>query len=397
MNGLFELKGKLQQVYAKYSKFIDKALQFILALVTFFMINSNVGFVSMLANPVIALGLAVICTFLPPVAIALFGAGLIVAHLYAVSLGVMAVTAIVFLLMFIFYVRFTPKMALVIILTALAFMCKVPYVLPVACGLLLTPISSVPVSFGVVAYYTVEYVKQFAANMKEEANLLGDISDCAKGIFQNKEMWVTVIAFIICVLVVYNVRRMAIAQAWKVAIVSGALVNIVFIIAGGIAFGVHPSYITVVVGSIVAIIVGLVLEIGFFAVDYSRSETLQYEDDEYYYYVKAVPKITLAAPEKTVKKINSREEMGEETQIIDAEDNRRRSAKEERPRKKTRPEQGGSKADKKERTKKAEDSERKNVKKRAPKAKSSDVPKNTEHLLLTQSLQKEFEQEKKKK
>ena len=397
MNSLFELKGKLQHVYAKYSKIIDKGLQFVLAFATFFMINSNVGFMSMLANPVIALGLSVICAFLPPVATALFAAGLVVAHFYTVSLGVMAVTAMIFMLMFIFYVRFTPKMALVIILTVLAFMFKAPYIMPIACGLLLTPISSVPVSFGVMAYYAVEYVKEFAANMKEEANLLGDIGDCAKGIFQNKEMWVTVIAFIICVLVVYNVRRMSMAQAWKVAIAAGALVNIVFTIAGSIAFGVHASYVMLFVGSAVAVVVGFVLEIGFFAVDYSRSETIQYEDDEYYYYVKAVPKINVAAPEKTVKTINSREEMGEETQIIDAEDNRRRNAKAEHSRKKSRPEQNNDKVIKKDRdVKRKNDSERRVSGKRVSKTKAGKKAENTEHLLLTQSLQKELNLDKKK-
>ena len=47
--------------------------------------------------------------------------------------------------------------------------------------------------------------------------------------------------------------------------------------------------------------------IQFFAfnVDYSRTELVQFEDDEYYYYVKAVPKISLATPEKSVKKINT--------------------------------------------------------------------------------------------
>lgn len=394
MNSLFELKGKLQHVYAKYSKIIDKGLQFVLALATFFMINSNVGFISMLANPVIALGLSVICAFLPPVATALFAAGLVIAHLYAVSLGVMVVVAMIFLLMFTFYVRFTPKMALVIVLTVLAFMLKIPYVMPIACGLLLTPISSVPVSFGVIAYYTVEYVKEFAANMKEGADLLGDIGNCAKGVFQNKEMWVTVIAFIICVLVVYNVRRMSMAQAWKVAIIAGVLVNIVFSVAGGIAFGVHASYVVLFVGSAVAVIVGLILEVGFFAVDYSRSETIQYEDDEYYYYVKAVPKINVAAAEKTVKQINKREEMGEETQIIDAEDNRRRTAKEERPRKKVSVEQKDVRANKKDKVvKKDEDSAKAVSKKRAPKG--GKTSKNAEHLLLTQSLQKELNLDKK--
>ena len=37
--------------------------------------------------------------------------------------------------------------------------------------------------------------------------------------------------------------------------------------------------------------------------DYSRTETLQFEDDEYYYYVKAVPKVGVTLPEKQVKHI----------------------------------------------------------------------------------------------
>ena len=42
-----------------------------------------------------------------------------------------------------------------------------------------------------------------------------------------------------------------------------------------------------------------------FSVDYSRTEHTQFEDDEYYYYVKAVPKMNVAAPEMNVKRINA--------------------------------------------------------------------------------------------
>jgi len=42
-----------------------------------------------------------------------------------------------------------------------------------------------------------------------------------------------------------------------------------------------------------------------FSVDYERTEMVQFEDDEYYYYVKAVPKNLVAIPEKQVKKINT--------------------------------------------------------------------------------------------
>ena len=43
-----------------------------------------------------------------------------------------------------------------------------------------------------------------------------------------------------------------------------------------------------------------------FAVDYSRTEYVQFEDDEYYYYVKAVPKLTVTRPDVKVKRINTR-------------------------------------------------------------------------------------------
>ena len=52
--------------------------------------------------------------------------------------------------------------------------------------------------------------------------------------------------------------------------------------------------------------VGYLCQILFFSVDYSRTEYVQYEDDEYYYYVKAVPKINIVNAEVKVKQINAR-------------------------------------------------------------------------------------------
>ena len=42
--------------------------------------------------------------------------------------------------------------------------------------------------------------------------------------------------------------------------------------------------------TIAAVLLALVLEFFAFGGDYSRAERLEYEDDEYFYYVKAVPK-----------------------------------------------------------------------------------------------------------
>ena len=64
--------------------------------------------------------------------------------------------------------------------------------------------------------------------------------------------------------------------------------------------------IQLILGTLVSIVIAMAVEFFVFSVDYSRTEYAQFEDDEYYYYVKAIPKIAVSAPEKTVKKINER-------------------------------------------------------------------------------------------
>ena len=61
----------------------------------------------------------------------------------------------------------------------------------------------------------------------------------------------------------------------------------------------------VILGSLAAIAMAMVVQFFKFNLDYSRTEKVQFEDDEYYYYVKAVPKMTVATPEKKVKKITT--------------------------------------------------------------------------------------------
>ena len=67
MESLFVLRGRLQELYARNSKIIDKTIQFVLALVTFYLINHNIGFMKMSASPAATVALEDICTFLPMV------------------------------------------------------------------------------------------------------------------------------------------------------------------------------------------------------------------------------------------------------------------------------------------------------------------------------------------
>ena len=63
-----------------------------------------------------------------------------------------------------------------------------------------------------------------------------------------------------------------------------------------------------IVGILVSMVLAFVFEFFVFAVDYTRTEYLQFQDDDYYYYVKAVPKVAVTAPDVKVQRINKRKE-----------------------------------------------------------------------------------------
>ena len=64
----------------------------------------------------------------------------------------------------------------------------------------------------------------------------------------------------------------------------------------------------VVIGVVLGALVGYLCNILFFAVDFRRTEYVQYEDDEYYYYVKAVPKSLVTEKDKQIKRFNGKNE-----------------------------------------------------------------------------------------
>lgn len=306
MSELLVWREKIQKIYARYSIYIDKAVQFLFAFLTFFAINKNIGVMEKLTSPVIAVGLAVVCTVLPPICTVLAAAALVLVHMFKISLGIMAVSAVIFFVMFAFYCQFTPKRALILLATPIAYMLHIPYVVPVVCGLVFGPVIAIPIVFGTILYYMISFLKNSASAISSADGIMGEITLFTRNIFLNKEMWVACIVAAICVCMVYVIRRLAIEHAWTFAIIAGALLNVIASIVGSVVAGVSVSYGNLLLGNLVAVAVGMVIQFFLFNVDYSRTETMQFEDDEYYYYVKAVPKLTISTPDKVVKHISER-------------------------------------------------------------------------------------------
>lgn len=305
MSTLLVWREKLQRLYASYSIYMQKGIQFILGLLLFGLINYNIGFMKMASSVFCTIGLAVICTFLPMIVMVMAATVLILVHFYALSLPIAIVSAVIFLLMYIFYFRFTPKKAWLVLAAALAFGLKIPFVIPVAFGLMGTPVWIVPAACGIISYYMVDFVKGSAAALKsaDADGIAASLTSFTKQVLSSKDMWLMIMAVVIGILVVNLVRSRAVGHAWKIASASGAVVCLVIAAAGNMVLEGNISYVSITVSAVLGIALGLVLEFFFFSVDYSRTENIQFEDDEYYYYVKAVPKVGVSEPEKQVKHI----------------------------------------------------------------------------------------------
>lgn len=305
MTSLLVFREQLKKFYGKYELYITPAAKFLLALVTILVINASIGYMSELKNFAVVLVLSLMCSFLPTNFTVVIAALVTLGHLYRFSMECAVVALAVFLLLFILYFRFSPKDTLVVLFTPICFVLKIPYVIPIAVGLVGTPFSAVSVASGVIVYYTIHYMNASASVLSafEEDGALEKFRYVIDGLMGNKAMYVTIVAFVATLIVVYFIRRLSIDYAWTIAIITGALLDILLVLFGELLYNTHLSIIGLILGSLVAVGVAKILEFLVFNVDYSRTERVQFEDDEYYYYVKAVPKNTVATPQKRVKTI----------------------------------------------------------------------------------------------
>jgi len=310
MTSLYEIREHLKQYYSRYSMYILTGLKFILGLCIFFMINGKVGFMEQLNNFAVPVLLSLLCSFLPVNCMVAFAALITLAHFFALSMELAAVTAALFLVMFFVYFIMAPEHGYLLLLTPLFFVLKIPYAIPIVMGLIGGPICAIPVSCGVAVYYVLHFANVNAATfMNGSSDNMGDrIKFMLDYMIGNKEMMLTVAAFAVVLCVVYILRRTAMDYAWYIAIGAGALTNLLLFLIGAFALDTTTSILWLLLGTIGSVLAAFVVQFFVFSVDYTGTRKLQFEDDEYYYYVKAVPKITISVPDKQVKEIHRRRE-----------------------------------------------------------------------------------------
>ena len=282
MRGLLAGKEALKAFYARYSAFVNAFLRFITAFAAVFLINQNIGLMPKLSGGLVPLFAGIICAFLPFGAIAFLIGIFLLAQLFAASMEVALIT-LVFLL-------------IVVLLFAV----------PMILGLTGSLVSVIPMSCGIFLYYVILYVKQNGSFLagSEQTEITQMLAQVIKNLLANPAMLVMIAACCLGALTVCVLKKLSINYSWGIAIGAGLILQILVVFIGDFRFGVPVSVPELVVGMIGAVIASLIYQLFVFSVDYSRTEYTQFEDDDYYYYVKAVPKIAISRTDVKVQEIN---------------------------------------------------------------------------------------------
>lgn len=312
MMGLLVFKERLKAFYGKNSAFIIPVLKFTVAFTSVFLINRNVGFMPKVSGPLVPLFTGLLATCLPYGTIAFITGALLLAQLYAASLEVAVITGIFLIIVILLYYGFQPGDSILLLAAPILFFFKIPFALPLLVGLAGGLVSVIPMSCGIFVYYVIMYVKQNSSYLagSEQAEMTQVFAQVVKSLIGNQTMLVMIAAGCLGVLVVHVVKNLSINYSWGVAIAAGSIIQLIVIFIGDFKFGVSVSVPGLIIGILLSALVAGVYHFFVFAVDYSRTEYVQFEDDDYYYYVKAVPKIAVTRPDVKVQKINTRKTPG---------------------------------------------------------------------------------------
>ena len=312
---LLEIKEYIKNAYEKFGIYINMFLKLIISFFVFYTINNKLGFSGITDSIIILCGLSVISALTPNMVFMLLSVFVLIVNACSLSILLAAIIAVLFLLIYFLFVRYNTKQAYVILAVPMLYILNIPYVVPLICGLFFGPVAAIANVIGILLYYFLASV--VAASKVSDgtsiANTVNFFNTIVDDLKDDKYMMVSMIIFACVVLITYIIRKQKMKHASYIAILIGTLITIVTFLIASVSD--ERNVMGIVAGSVISAFIACVAQFFRMTLDYAGTKNIQFEDDEYYYYVKAVPKLTIAEPEKQVKTIHAQKPTGNTADI----------------------------------------------------------------------------------
>lgn len=255
-----------------------------------------------LQSPVLAVVLSLLGAFLPMSGCSLILIIFCLLHLIVISPGAALIAAVLFLIAYLITVYYQSKERYYLVALPVLESIRIPYAGAVVAALTgsVNDVASV-ISGGFMAYFLHTLHSNIA--LIEDGNSLTAFNLLMSSMFQNRMFYFYMIALVSTFLLIYVIRIQNIRFSWILANVVGIAACFSIMLAGLLFTGSTSSIGALLLSCLIVLAIGIILTYFIMDLDYSQAQNVQFEDDDYYYYVTAVPKIRLTREEKKVKRI----------------------------------------------------------------------------------------------
>ena len=284
----------LKKIYAEYDEFILPAIKFLAALLVLFFLKGYIGYNSTFSRPLFLIVLSLVCSFLPAGAITIAAAAFTILNMYKGSLSMTLVMCVYSMIVMVICFGLRPGKTVVIALMPVFMILRIPYLIPMALAMIAGIGGIVPMTAGTVAWYILRYFHEnheTLAYVKDPMMIVKEFVQIVNSILDDRSLIVLCLVFILGSITCYLISRTEFDHCRPVAVISSAVIMTLAEVAGDLYFKIKPDYLMMAVGIPVSLILVLLLDLFVFNVDYKGKQKLSFEDDEYVYYVKALPKV----------------------------------------------------------------------------------------------------------
>ena len=313
-DALLQTREELISIYKKYERFIIPILKFLLTVSVLFMISKTIGYAQPLTKTSIILIMGLIGVFLSPQLIMLFFVFITSLHASVGSLEVGLLVFVILLIVYLLFVRLYPVESLFIIATIIAYKLHIPYIIPLIAGLFSSLATLVALIIGVTIWYSApQVIIMMESQSTEIADIVGvintNISTLQEALKNDQTLLASIIILSAVLLTVYIIRKQNIDFAEYIAILVGTVMNLVGFLFAIILLRVDVGIVGLMVSTLICAIVATIAQFFAKVVDYSRVETVQFEDEKNYYYVKVVPKIIVKKSNRQIQRNYTQEDI----------------------------------------------------------------------------------------
>ncbi len=329
---LDKTRNVLPKILQHSQLIIRYALKFLLFFIAFRMISGMEIFSpyasAVLNSSLVQVVMAAVCMLLPNRSGALAALILLVYNIFQSSLIGSIIVGLILLLIYIASANLFPDDTFLLLLVPIFIHFNWYLAIPLFAGMYLGLGSAVPVVLGVMAYGVLDIIPifmdlQMGSSIDQLPQLITSAS--SSGLSQlthNDSMVFLIVLSGLVVLCVGLLRKLHVRYNRYISLGTGSILGLILLFIGLYKGKVVGSAPAVILWAVLAIAILFALEVLHVSLNYKEARNLEFEDDDYMYQVRMIPKINAKKPDQEDYRHIVDEDI--EKRVLEQKDTRRR-------------------------------------------------------------------------